>query len=347
MSTAVPIFDHQGEQYQADSCQPLVDAVEAGRVRLEAWVHGHYPGRKLPRGALRGLKSVGYWDAACDQDWGLDWHRNEGIELTFLETGSLDFAVDDVDFDLNANSLTVTRPWQLHRVGRPLVTAGRLHWMILDLGVRRPSQEWRWPSWLVLSKEDVADLTQMLRHNEQPVWHGSDDLADCFQRIGQVVEREDDKSTVSKLAVLLNELLLVLLELLRSRDLVLDESLSDARRSVALFLDELAGDMAQLNREWTVQALASACGLGVTQFVYYCRQLKNLTPAKYLNLCRLNAAARMLADRPDLTVTQVAFDCGFSSSQYFATSFHRQFGASPSEYRAAGCPNAPRINRRG
>ena len=34
---------------------------------------------------LPGLKMAGYWDADSDQDWGLPWHRNEGIELTLLE----------------------------------------------------------------------------------------------------------------------------------------------------------------------------------------------------------------------------------------------------------------------
>ncbi len=28
------------------------------------------------------VRTVGYWNAKHDQGWGLDWHRNEGIELT-------------------------------------------------------------------------------------------------------------------------------------------------------------------------------------------------------------------------------------------------------------------------
>jgi len=39
------------------------------------------------------VKSLAYWDAHELQDWGLGWHRNEGIELTFLESGSLDFGI--------------------------------------------------------------------------------------------------------------------------------------------------------------------------------------------------------------------------------------------------------------
>lgn len=332
MATTVPVFESRGAVFQADSCQPLIDASEAGQVRLEALVHGHYPGSKLPSGTLRGIKSVGYWDAPHDQQWGLDWHRNEGIEFTYLETGAIDFSVEDEDYPLTAEDLTITRPWQVHRVGNPHVTAGRLHWVILDVGVRRPDQPWRWPPWLVLAKSDLDELTQMLRHNEQPVWHTTDEVRDCFQRIGDLVEGREQPPKISKLTVLLNELLLSILELLRAQDLVLDESLSDTRRSVSLFLDELAHNESMLGRDWSVEQLAASCGLGVTQFVHYCRQLKNLTPARFLNYCRLNAAARLLAKRPDSSITEIAFRYGFSSSQYFATRFQAQFGVSPSGY---------------
>ena len=56
--------------------------------------------------------------------WGLDWHRNEGIEFTWLEQGTLPFATDDVETVLRPGDLTITRPWQRHRVGAPHVTPG-------------------------------------------------------------------------------------------------------------------------------------------------------------------------------------------------------------------------------
>lgn len=43
-------------------------------------------------------------------------------------------------------------------------------------------------------------------------------------------------------------------------------------------------------------------------------------------------AARRL-NPSERSVTQVALECGFSSSQYFATCFRKQFGVSPSTLR--------------
>ena len=332
MANRVPIYTNQDETYRADTCQPLQQATEAGAIRLETLVHGHYPGRLLPRSALPGLKTVGYWDAEERQTWGLGWHQNEGIELTLLERGSLEFAVEEKKFRIRPNDLTVTRPWQRHRLGSPHIGPGRLHWVILDVGVRRPHQTWRWPSWIMLNKSDLDELTDILRHNEQPVWHQATEVCDCFVRIGQAIAADRDGSSVSWLTVLLNELLLLTLELFRSHDVPLDETLSNTQRTVELFLEDLESDRRHLAEEWTVRRMAQACGLGVTRFTDYCRRLTNTTPMQHLNRLRLESAGQLLKEQRGLTNTEVAELCGFSSAQYFATVFNRQFGCTPQQY---------------
>lgn len=330
MAKPVPIFRGEEETFQADACLPLIAAWERRSVRLEALVHGHYPGKRLPAGALPGLKTVGFWDGTGEQHWGLPWHRNEGVELTYLESGSFSFAVDRKEHELQPGDLTVTRPWQLHRVGNPHVGASRLHWLILDVGVRRPNQEWKWPPWLLLSAEDLTELTDILRHSEQAVWRASADLQRCFHGIAQSVEADGRHSAVSSIAVRANELFLLLLELLRERKPRLDRSLSTASRTVQLFLRDL---QQHPELDWTVHGMAASCGLGVTQFVRHVRLLANMTPMHYVNRCRLERAAAMLQKHPGERITEVALECGFASSQYFATVFRRQYGCAPRDYR--------------
>jgi AraC-like DNA-binding protein len=328
-----PIFQEQGRRYQADTCAALIRGVAAGEVRLDALVRGHYPGRPLARGALPGVNSVGFWDAEHDQPWGLDWHRNEGLEVTFLERGQLGFAVGDFEGRLKPDDLTITRPWQPHRVGDPCVGAGRLHWLILDVGVRRPHQRWRWPDWLVLSRSDSRELTDALRQNEQAVWHATAEIRQCFRRIAQAVEADRHGSSVSRLAVYLNELFVLMLDMFRGSPVALDESLSNSQRTVDLFWNDLRENEATLAMEWTVTRMARECGLGVTHFTHCTRQLTNVTPAQHLARCRLETAARLLKRHPEWSVVQVARACGFSSSQYFATLFGRQFGCTPRAWR--------------
>lgn len=287
----------------------------------------------LDRLSLPGVKTVGFWDAKSSQDWGLDWHYNEGIELTFLERGGMAYAVDRHRCRLKPDDFTVARPWQRHRVGDPHIGAGRLHWLILDVGVRRPHQPWQWPDWLVLTKNDLRELTEGLRKNERPVWRATPEIRHCFQRIALAVEGDRDGSNISRLAVLLNELMVLVLEMFRRQQIKLDESLASTARTVELFWTDLGRHLDHLVSPWTVESMARQCGLGPTHFIHYSKQLTNTTPIRHLNQCRLQAAARMLREEPQRSILDITMACGFNSSQYFATMFRQEFGRTPGEYR--------------
>jgi AraC-like DNA-binding protein len=331
MARRPPIFRDHGQVHRADTCQPLVDAVERGQLRLEALARGTYPGRPIPPGVVPRVKSVGFWDADHDQDWGLDEHRNEGIEFTYLERGQVAFCAEEASRALRPGDLTVTRPWQPHSVGNPHVTAGRLHWLILDVSVRQPHQTWKWPSWLVLSKPDLRELTDMLRHNEQPVWPGTDEVGHCFAELGRLVANAEQVATLgSRLAVHINELLVCVLETLRQRDVHREPALASAERTVAMFLAGLEKSVAE---PWTLDSMAEHTGLRRTRFAHYCRKLTNMSPMQHLNQLRLKRAKTVMRAEPRRSLTDIALDSGFTTSQYFATVFRRLEGCSPREWR--------------
>lgn len=309
-----------------------MNAVGRGQLRLEALARGTYPGRPLSTGVTPHVKSVGFWDAVHDQDWGLDEHRNEGIEFTYLESGHVGFCVEGRSHRLRPGDLTVTRPWQPHSVGDPNVTAGRLHWLILDVGVRQPHQPWKWPSWFVLSRSDLRELTDMLRHNEQPVWAGTDEVGHCFSELGRLVANAREVATLgSRLAVHINELLVCVLEMLRQRDVHREPALASAERTVTMFL---AGLEEAVSEPWTLDSMAEHAGLKRTRFAYYCRKLKNMSPMQYLGQLRVKRAKAMMRADPRRSLTDIGLDCGFTTSQYFATVFRRFEGRSPREWRA-------------
>lgn len=333
VSPIPPIYKEHGRTYRADTCEPVARAAEAGVIGYSALVRGHYPGKKLPRGVLPGVRNVGFWSVEAPQTWGLDWHRNEGIEITYLERGKLAFAVDHRACQLRAGDVTFTRPWQRHRVGLPNITPSRLHWLILDLGVRRPHQPWHWPSWVVLTKSDRDELTSMLRHAADPVWRADNDVLQCVRRIARAVERDRDGDSASRIAAYLNELFVLLLDILREGRIAFDEKLATSQQTVELFWQDLQRDTRNLTHPWTVREMAERCGLGITQFTRECKRLTNMTPMELLGRRRIEAAERILLAKPEMNITCVALDCGFSSSQYFAKVFRKHFRCSPTEYR--------------
>ncbi len=323
-------FRAAAELFHADTCTPLEAAAQAGGVRLAALGRGSYPGRRLPAQDLTEVPSLGYWDARARQSWGLDWHRNEGIELTFLAAGHLPFAVEQHTVTLAPGDLTITRPWQRHRVGDPHISASRLIWLILDVGVRRPNQPWHWPAWLLLAPATLQRLTRQLRHNERPVWPANPAVARCFAALGRAAESRPTSENLTRLKLIINELLLALAGLLDERRPRLNPGLTSAARTVELFLADLPR---RADEPWTLATMAAQCGLGRSHFSHYCRQLTNRTPIEHLAWCRVERACELLLREPGWSITDIAFASGFQSSQYFATVFARHKGRSPVAWR--------------
>ncbi len=215
-----------------------------------------------------------------------------------------------------------------------------MHWIILDVGVRRPNQEWRWPKWLLLSRAEIAELTTLLQANEQPVWRASGPLRGAFDALAVIIQQGEDPTVMSRLKLQINATLLEVLALLRERPVHLNTYLTSSRRTVAMFLDGLVDS---LDAPWPLDSLADACGLGRTQFANYCIEITNGSPMDYLNALRIKRARELLRAEPDRSITDIAALCGFDTSQYFATRFRREVGLSPREFRAA---KRPRVMRR-
>ena len=179
----------------------------------------------------------------------------------------------------------------------------------------------------------MKELTTNLRHNEQPVWNATAEIHYCFSQIALAIESDINGANVSKLTVYLNELFVLILDMLRNQNVKLNTALSSSQRTVELFLADLHAHPENLAQPWTLASMAKRCDLGVTYFVHHCKQLTNMTPMQYVNQLRVENAARLLLEAPDLTITQIAHACGFASSQYFATTFKRLQGKNPLAYR--------------
>lgn len=324
-----PFLAAEGIVYHADTCLPLTDASNRKKVKLKSLSRHSYPGERLDENTI-GLNSIGYWDANTSQDWGLDWHRNEGMEFHFLESGLMPYAQEHKEVVLEPNHLTITRPWEAHKVGNPNVGIGKFYWIIIDLGVRRPHQPWVWPDWINITSQDLERLTTMLRHNEKSIIKTNHYYKECFQQIGKVIDEDVNNNSASKIRVLINQLLLLLLESLSEEKIVLNEALTDSSRSVKLFLKELDKNVSE---NWTIQSMADSSGVGLTRFTHHCKQITNLTPMQYLAYKRIEKSKELLLEKTDSSVSEIAYMCGFATSQYFATVFKKHENCTPNEYR--------------
>jgi DNA-binding response OmpR family regulator len=80
-----------------------------------------------------------------------------------------------------------------------------------------------------------------------------------------------------------------------------------------------------------VEALAEEMALSRSQLYRKLHALTGLSPGDFIRSMRLQRAAVLLR-RHFGTVSQVAYEVGFSNPSHFTDSFRKQFGTTPSEY---------------
>lgn len=87
----------------------------------------------------------------------------------------------------------------------------------------------------------------------------------------------------------------------------------------------------------TLQSIAAAGAVGQSKCCRIFTKLLGQTPNAYLTRYRLEKSQELLRSG-DLPVTHIASAVGFSGSSYFAETFRKYFGMSPSDYRKTSAP---------
>ena len=91
----------------------------------------------------------------------------------------------------------------------------------------------------------------------------------------------------------------------------------------------IAGNLSQTIR---VEELCRICGVSQTYLYKLFQSALSLSPQEYILNCKMEYGARLLRDS-DMTVTQIARELAFSSSNHFSNCFYKIMRVRPSEYR--------------
>lgn len=116
-------------------------------------------------------------------------------------------------------------------------------------------------------------------------------------------------------------------------------SLSDAASDPSTSSDRESGILSAVtyintnyNMPITLEGLAKISGYSKSRFSHLFAEIIGTTPIKYQNGIRLRVACEMLTGSK-LSVSDIAYSCGFSDPLYFSKLFKKAHGTSPSDYR--------------
>ena len=82
----------------------------------------------------------------------------------------------------------------------------------------------------------------------------------------------------------------------------------------------------------SIEELAFLTGQSLSSFKRKFTTIFGTSPVKYINARRLDQAQTMLASS-DLSISEIAFSCGFNDIGYFSKTFKAYYKISPSEFR--------------
>lgn len=82
----------------------------------------------------------------------------------------------------------------------------------------------------------------------------------------------------------------------------------------------------------TLDEMAATAGMSPKYFCYFFKEMTTKSPVEYLNTYRIERASRKLLST-DMSVTDIAFSCGFNDLSYFIKTFKSVKGVTPKAFR--------------
>lgn len=245
---------------------------------------------------------------------GLDLHAHRGtLEICYLARGRQLYRVGRQDFVLTGGDVFVTFPGEVHSTGEAPEEKGTLYWVqfILPRGDH---------PWLDCPRRESRALVRQLRRLPHRHFAGEPVLA---RLLDDALAAEGPLRRV----IIQNRLVDFLLR-------VLALARREPRASVSPPISELLRYIeTNVHQTLPLPALAARLDLSLPRFKARFKQEVGIPPADYV-LRRKIAAAKARLAQPGATVTRVALELNFSSTQYFATVFRRYTGQTPQQFRA-------------
>lgn len=260
------------------------------------------------------LISLGMFETTQSRLGGMRTDGLDGVEIGYIEHGSVEWWTEVGPEEAGPNSIMIDRPGEWQGGVSAIVHPCRRYWLrfsFLPQGSLRG-----------LSPATAVELSNTYAAMARRHFPASGGMQDLFEKlIAQQRRQEAFAEDYSR--ALFHQIILQVV-----RDYEVNQKIvhsAAVRRAIAFFTSNL-------DRDFRIENVAARAGLSTGYFHdLFLREVGD-TPAQYHLRLRISAAKRALI-YSDSTITQIAMDLGFSSSQYFSTAFRKVVGLAPTEYR--------------
>jgi AraC family L-rhamnose operon regulatory protein RhaS len=256
-------------------------------------------------------------------------HKNRGMEITFVEKGMLEWMAEGQAEKVTAGSVYFTLPWQVHGSVNPTEPDNTI-WHILfhlEQDYPTPHSSFRFPRSFGFSKEEMLILSATFSNSQRHCFPATPAMRSLMPTLISELQSSHELRD-AHVQTLLRAILVELKRIVAGEVIEAGRHTRAEQRVQSL----IAALPASCDQAWTLSGMADTCGIQRTQLGKLFQKLTGGTPMEYLFRIRMERAKTLLRET-DKKVIDIALECGYGTSQYFANTFKQTTGATPTSYR--------------
>lgn len=252
------------------------------------------------------------------------------IRIYYILEGKFEWSINNHHHILYPGDLVLIQPGHKFGGQKGVLDLGKLCWIYIEVNKSMPNDRIMFGKWSSLPKNEILAIGKILRLCNTPVLSRIKEAGRILSEIHHEIFNQQIGYT-TRTNQLIDELFILI-----ARKLTLQ---NNTHRDFPQSFMNLENALRQnLAHNWTVDEMAAMVGLGTTTFTEKVKGYSGFSPLNYLITIRISEAIKLLK-RNDLSVTDIALDTGFYSSQHFSTTFKKLTGYTPSDFRKKNISN--------
>ena len=247
----------------------------------------------------------------------------EGLSVYFINEGRFEWKINEQTHVLFPGDTVLILPEQKFGNEKGILELGAISWIQIKIQ-RLKTGELVPGKWSSLSDHESMAVGRLLSLNKNSVLSKLNEAGRILNSITCEIHNQE-LGFVTRVNQLIDELLITI-----TRQLTKQNNPSRDFPKVFMYLEETLRK--DLSYQWSVEEMAAIAGMGTTLFNERVKNFTGFTPINYLINIRISEAIKLLK-RKEVSITDIALDTGFYSSQHFSTTFKKLTGYTPREFR--------------
>ncbi len=247
-----------------------------------------------------------------------------GLQIVCILEGKFEWLIENQRHVLYPNDVVVLCPWQAYGSPTGTLEIGSLAWIALEPESFDFNKELFLGPWSAIGEADQKLMGRLLITQSPMILNNLKVIYELIQQLETEV-KQAEFAYQTRVNQLLDELLVTIVRQLGQQQ----NQRRDFPQAFAQ-LEQMLRD--SLDHPWTVEEMATVVGLGSTAFTEKVKSFSGFSPLNYLINIRIAEAMKQLRQTAK-SLTDIALDTGFYSSQHFSTTFKKLTGYTPGHFR--------------